>query len=71
MPSQAAGAADLVRSMRDGDGAGYDIRSLAADGGDKLIAVKTTNGWLCTPFPIPRNEYDFLAPSCCAKTSGD
>lgn len=39
-----------------GDGAGYDIRSYEPDGRDRLIEVKTTNGWERTPFHISRNE---------------
>lgn len=57
----AAGRTDLVDRIRwvshlDGDGAGYDIRSFDADGDDRLIEVKTTNGWERTPFHISRNE---------------
>ncbi len=57
----AAGRTDLAERIRwvshvDGDGAGYDIRSFAIDGGDRLIEVKTTNGWERTPFHITRNE---------------
>lgn len=50
--------ADNVRwvSEEDGDGAGYDISSFAPDGKDRLIEVKTTNGWERTPFFISRNE---------------
>ena len=40
----------------DGNGAGYDIRSFEPDGKDRLIEVKTTNGWERTPFHISRNE---------------
>jgi hypothetical protein len=39
-----------------GDGAGYDISSFEPDGREKLIEVKTTNGWERTPFHITRNE---------------
>ena len=39
-----------------GDGAGFDIRSFEDDGRDRLIEVKTTNGWDRTPFHISRNE---------------
>ncbi|WP_416898421.1 MAG: DUF3883 domain-containing protein [Minwuia sp.] len=51
--------ADIVRwvSEVDGDGAGYDIASFEPDGRDRLIEVKTTNGWDRTPFYISRNEY--------------
>jgi hypothetical protein len=56
-----AGRRDLARQVRwvsdeDGDGAGYDIASFAADGRPRLIEVKTTNGWERTPFHITRNE---------------
>ena len=56
-----AGRDDLARKVRwvseeDGDGAGYDIASFTPDGRDRLIEVKTTNGWECTPFYISRNE---------------
>lgn len=40
----------------DGDGAGYDILSFDPDGNDRLIEVKTTNGWERTPFHITRHE---------------
>lgn len=57
----AAGRTDLAERIRwvshlDGDGAGYDIRSFDRDGSDRLIEVKTTNGWERTPFHITRNE---------------
>ena len=57
----AVGRTDLAERIRwvsdvDGDGAGYDIQSFDADGGDRLIEVKTTNGWERTPFHITRNE---------------
>lgn len=50
--------ADKVRwtAMEDGDGAGYDIFSFEPDGSERLIEVKTTNGWDRTPFHITRNE---------------
>jgi len=56
-----AGRADLAQSIRliadeVGDGAGYDIASFEPDGRDRLIEVKTTNGWDRTPFYISRNE---------------
>jgi hypothetical protein len=59
----AAGRTDLAESVRwvsdvDGDGAGYDIRSFDTDGSDRLIEVKTTNGWERTPFHITRNELE-------------
>jgi len=57
----AAGRTGLAERIRwvshvDGDGAGYDILSFDADGRDRLIEVKTTNGWERTPFHITRNE---------------
>lgn len=56
-----AGRTDLANGVRwvshlDGDGAGYDIRSFEPDGRDRLIEVKTTNGWERTPFHVTRNE---------------
>ena len=56
-----AGRDDLARKVRwlseeEGDGAGYDIASFPQDGLPRLIEVKTTNGWECTPFHITRNE---------------
>jgi hypothetical protein len=55
------GRGDLARKVRwvseeDGDGAGYDIASFTPDGQERLIEVKTTNGWERTPFHITRNE---------------
>ena len=57
----AAGRTDLAERIRwvshiDGDGAGYDILSFDTNGRDRLIEVKTTNGWERTPFHITRNE---------------
>lgn len=57
------GRDDLARRVRwvsrdDGDGAGYDIASFTAEGRDRLIEVKTTNGWERTPFHISRNELE-------------
>jgi hypothetical protein len=57
----AAGRTDLAERIRwvshlDGDGAGYDIHSFDTDGSNRLIEVKTTNGWERTPFHITRNE---------------
>jgi len=43
-------------SEEDGDGAGYDIASFSPEGHQRLIEVKTTNGWERTPFHISRNE---------------
>ena len=56
-----AGRADLARKVRwtsqeDGDGFGYDIASFDPDGRDRLLEVKTTNGWERTPFHISANE---------------
>lgn len=36
--------------------AGYDILSFDTDGSDRLIEVKTTNGWERTPFHITHYE---------------
>jgi Domain of unknown function (DUF3883) len=60
---QAAHRCDLADKVRwtaieDGDGAGYDIFSFEPDGRERLIEVKTTNGWDRTPFHITRNEID-------------
>ncbi|MCD2178237.1 DUF3883 domain-containing protein [Rhizobium sp. C1] len=57
------GRADLASRVRwvskeDGDGAGYDIASFTPDGRERLIEVKTTNGWERTPFHISRNELE-------------
>lgn len=57
----AAGRDDLAARVRwvadeDGDGAGYDIASFAPDGAERLLEVKTTNGWERTPFHLTRNE---------------
>lgn len=43
-------------SEEEGDGAGFDILSFLPDGRDRLIEVKTTNGWERTPFYVSRNE---------------
>lgn len=56
-----AGRSDLADRVRwtaveDGDGAGYDIFSYEPDGANRLIEVKTTNGWERTPFHVTRNE---------------
>jgi len=55
------GRLDLAERVRwvseeDGDGAGYDIASFSSEGRNRLIEVKTTNGWERTPFHISRNE---------------
>lgn len=57
------GRSDLVKEVRwvskeDGDGAGYDIRSFTLEGRERLIEVKTTNGWERTPFHISQNELE-------------
>ena len=57
----AAGRDDLAGNVRwvselDGDGLGYDILSFEPTGAERLIEVKTTNGWARTPFHISRNE---------------
>jgi hypothetical protein len=57
----AAGRTDLAERIRwvshvDGDGAGYDILSSEPNGRDRLVEVKTTNGWEPTPFHISRSE---------------
>lgn len=56
-----AGRQDLADQVcwvsdEEGDGAGFDIASFRPDGSDRLIEVKTTNGWQYTPFHISRNE---------------
>lgn len=61
---RAAGRDDLARKVEwtsevRGDGAGYDIRSFAVDGGERLIEVKTTNGPAKTPFFLSENERAF------------
>ena len=50
--------ADRVRwtAVQDGDGYGYDVASFEPDGRERVIEVKTTNGWERTPFHISRNE---------------
>jgi hypothetical protein len=57
----ALGRADLAErvkwvSQENGDGAGFDILSFEEDGNERLLEVKTTNGWERTPFHISRNE---------------
>lgn len=47
-------------SQEDGDGAGYDIASFTQEGHERLIEVKTTNGWERTPFHISRNELEVV-----------
>jgi hypothetical protein len=58
-----AGRDDLADKVRwvadlDGDGAGYDVRSFDAEGQERFIEVKTTNGGAKTPFYLSRNEHD-------------
>lgn len=58
---RSAGRADLAdkihwTSVEHGDGAGYDIASFEPNGEERLLEVKTTNGWERTPFHISRNE---------------
>ncbi|PHP26198.1 DUF3883 domain-containing protein [Limimaricola cinnabarinus] len=58
-----SGREDLARRVRwvskeDGDGAGYDIASFTPEGRERLIEVKTTNGWERTPFHISHNELE-------------
>lgn len=58
-----SGREDLAQRVRwvsqeDGDGAGYDIASYTFDGRERMIEVKTTNGWERTPFHISRNELE-------------
>ncbi|HEX2763493.1 MAG TPA: DUF3883 domain-containing protein [Allosphingosinicella sp.] len=60
----AAGRDDLAKRVEwtsevRGDGAGYDIRSFDADGRERLIEVKTTNGAAITPFFLSENERAF------------
>lgn len=57
----AAGRPDLADRIRwvsdqDGDGTGFDIESFEPNGDNRLVEVKTTNGWERTPFHITRNE---------------
>lgn len=58
---RSAGRSDLAERVRwtaveDGDGYGFDIQSFEPNGRDRLLEVKTTNGWDRTPFHISRNE---------------
>jgi hypothetical protein len=53
-----AGKVEWTSEVR-GDGAGYDIRSFAPNGSERLIEVKTTNGPAKTPFFISENERAF------------
>lgn len=61
MTLKQSGRSDLAGQIRwtsveDGDGFGFDIRSFEPDGRERLLEVKTTNGWERTPFHISRNE---------------
>lgn len=56
-----SGRRDLAERVKwvsdvEGDGAGFDIASFQPDGKNRLIEVKTTNGWERTPFHISSNE---------------
>ena len=58
---RSTGRADLAKRVRwtsreDGDGFGFDIASFDPNGAERLIEVKTTNGWERTPFHISSNE---------------
>jgi hypothetical protein len=64
-----AGRGDLAERVRwisqtDGDGSGFDILSFEADGTERVIEVKTTNGWERTPFHISRNEVAVSKAKC-------
>ena len=54
------GQRDLSRRVtwtaREDDGAGFDILSFAANGNERWIEVKTTNGEATTPFFLTANE---------------
>lgn len=55
-----AGRSDLSRkvewvSQKD-DGAGFDILSFSPEGAERLLEVKTTNGYQRTPFYLTENE---------------
>jgi hypothetical protein len=59
-----AGRHDLLWEVRhvaeeDGDGAGYDIKSVTPEGEVKYIEVKTTRGPASTSFIVTRNEVEF------------
>jgi hypothetical protein len=43
-------------SLTQGDGLGFDVRSFEANGGDRLIEVKTTTYGKYIPFFVTRNE---------------
>lgn len=60
------GRSDLAQGVRwvardDGDGAGYDIRSFALSGEERLLEVKTTAGNQQTPFFISANELELAS----------
>jgi Domain of unknown function (DUF3883) len=64
-----AGRGDLADKVRwtaeqDGDDFGYDIASFEPDGRERMIEVKTTNGWERTPFHISRNELAVAEAGC-------
>ena len=55
-----AGRSDLSRKVewvsKTDDGAGFDILSFSPDGAERLLEVKTTNGYQYTPFYLTENE---------------
>jgi hypothetical protein len=55
-----AGRDDLSRKVewvsQSDDGAGFDILSFSPEGGERLLEVKTTNGYQHTPFYLTENE---------------
>jgi hypothetical protein len=59
-----AGREDLAKRVEwtsevRGDGAGFDIRSFDANGAERFLEVKTTNGASLTPFFLSENERSF------------
>lgn len=59
-----AGRPDLAKkvhhlSVKEGDGAGYDIRSYFEDGREKYVEVKTTSRDSTEPFMVSENEVLF------------
>jgi Domain of unknown function (DUF3883) len=63
---KAEGRNDLASKVRwvsekDGDGAGYDIRSFDIAGSERLLEVKTTVGGDITPFYLTENERSLSA----------
>ncbi|MDQ0331405.1 MULTISPECIES: DUF3883 domain-containing protein [Phyllobacteriaceae] len=56
-----AGQTDLAERIHwvshvDGNGACYDILNFDTDGSDRLVEVKTTNGWERAPFHVTHSE---------------